>query len=102
MGAVYRVSKEGIMDSIKVGSRFGRLKVVAFSCSTPNGKKWFVQCNCGSQRRENFGTDLRLGKSTSCGCSRRVSHKIKRARVARRIEKLLKEVRMLVRNRGRK
>lgn len=52
------------------GEKFGRLTVIEIT-SEPSkkgdGKKWVCECSCG-KRKVIRGTDLRNGKTKSCGC----------------------------------
>lgn len=58
----------------EVGNRYGKLTVVAFSHSAgPKGRKnafWLCACDCGTTTVVK-GTNLRRGKTTSCGCVKR-------------------------------
>lgn len=51
------------------GERFGRWTVMA---RAPNGSSnqamWLCQCDCGSEPKVVSGSDLRIGRSLSCGC----------------------------------
>ena len=49
------------------GQRFGRL--VAIRLDPAGGSKWLVYCDCGVHFFAE-GTDLRRGRTTSCGCYR--------------------------------
>lgn len=52
------------------GCRFGRLTVLSRFGSTAAGQaRWLARCECGNEVRAP-GSDLRLGKTTSCGCAR--------------------------------
>lgn len=52
------------------GQRFGKLVVVARGPNTRSGKaKWVCRCDCGGDTC-SYSSDLRLGKSTNCGCVR--------------------------------
>lgn len=52
------------------GQRFGRL-VAKYPCGRGHGNKikWLCVCDCGKEVA-TIGKDLRLGHTTSCGCSR--------------------------------
>lgn len=53
-----------------VGARFGRLTVVSSSESDSNGhSRWLCECDCG-KRIVAYGTNLKRGLTTSCGCRR--------------------------------
>jgi len=54
---------------ILVGSRFGRLVVIARSASLGHGGsgRWTVRCDCGATKIV-YGSNLRGGRTTSCGC----------------------------------
>ena len=60
------------------GKRYGRLRVVRRSVRRP-GVYWLCECDCGKEH-EALGTNLRGGRTRSCGCSRRVGE-IVRVRV---------------------
>lgn len=47
------------------GQRYGRLVAIRFV----GNKKWLFRCDCGIEKEIN-GSNVRLGKSTSCGCYR--------------------------------
>lgn len=54
------------------GQRFGRLTATA-RLAIPNPLRndyWAVTCDCG-KKRIVLGLNLRTGRTTSCGCSRR-------------------------------
>lgn len=52
------------------GQRFARWSVLAQSGNTSRGGAlWLARCDCGTERVV-LGTDLRNGKSQSCGCLR--------------------------------
>lgn len=50
------------------GQRFGRLTVVEYA-GQPTGRAtaWLCRCDCGAERAY-YGSNLKTGKSTSCGC----------------------------------
>lgn len=51
--------------------RFGRLVVISRAGVGPNGMAtWRCLCDCGSEKNI-IGSNLRLGKTTSCGCLQR-------------------------------
>lgn len=53
------------------GERFGRLVVVQWSGTAPNRQAtWLCVCDCGSFATVR-GSQLRQGKTTSCGCVKR-------------------------------
>ena len=50
------------------GKRFGRLLVTGVAPKmSPGNSCWHVTCDCGTERIVR-GTNLSLGKTTSCGC----------------------------------
>ena|SRR5271157_1356755 len=51
-----------------IGQKFGRLTVIQ-QAENPwkNGRAWLCQCDCGGQRVDT-SSNLRAGKSKSCGC----------------------------------
>ena len=52
------------------GKRFGRLVAIKISGRNNQGQiKWECVCDCG-KTHSSSGSDLRLGKSRSCGCLR--------------------------------
>ena len=48
------------------GKVFGNLKVISYN---ENNKRWICECKCGN-KTEVSGSNLRLGNTKSCGCSR--------------------------------
>lgn len=53
------------------GQRFGRLTVAQRAGSNRAGNAtWWCDCDCGARTR-SMGTDLRLGRTVSCGCHAR-------------------------------
>ena len=53
------------------GKRFGKLHVIGMAEVSRNGHtKWHVRCDCGSHKVV-FGTHLKQGNTTSCGCDKR-------------------------------
>ena len=49
------------------GQKFGRLTVLSFF-ETRNGRaRWLCRCDCGNEKVVN-ATELKLGKTKSCGC----------------------------------
>lgn len=55
--------------TIPIGTRFGKLVVVAFHGKTPRGRRWECRCDCGrtvlqSVKNLNYGVQ-------SCGCRQR-------------------------------
>jgi len=53
------------------GQRFGKLTVVSLDKNTGNRKaRWNCICDCG-KKIITIGCDLRSGRTTSCGCSRK-------------------------------
>lgn len=51
--------------------KYGRWTVLSRSSNKANNKDfWWCRCDCG-QEKEVMGTDLRAGKSVSCGCYRK-------------------------------
>jgi hypothetical protein len=66
------MSKRVLIDL--AGQRFGKLRVVARAANAGAKKNiavWCCVCDCGGTCDVTSG-NLRAGKSTSCGCSRRV------------------------------
>lgn len=51
------------------GQRFGRLKALSYVVSDDR-RAWLCECDCG-QRVEVRGRNLRIGKTSSCGCFKR-------------------------------
>lgn len=53
----------------ETGNRYGKLLVLKKIENTSNrvGVKWLCKCDCGNYK-ESFGSDLRNGIVTSCGC----------------------------------
>lgn len=57
-------------DTLVPGTRFGKLVVMGRHSTTRNGHvKWTCRCDCGSEKGF-FGTHLKQGGTTSCGCDR--------------------------------
>ncbi len=52
---------------IPPGSVFGRWTVMRFH-DTQNGRRYWCKCECGFEKVVHGG-ELRLGRSTSCGCN---------------------------------
>jgi hypothetical protein len=53
------------------GQRFGRLTVVERAGASSSGNvTWWCVCDCGGRTR-SAGTDLRRGRTVSCGCHAR-------------------------------
>lgn len=53
------------------GMKFGRLEVISFfGLSDRNMTKWNCKCDCGNVKVV-LGSDMRNGKSLSCGCLRK-------------------------------
>lgn len=50
----------------ETGNRYGGLTVISFVQMKPKGK-WLCKCDCGGEKLV-YGSDLRSGKVTSCGC----------------------------------
>ena len=55
------------MDDIKIGDTFGRLTVIEYVGIKNHSKYYKCLCNCGKEK-EISGTNLRTGRSKSCGC----------------------------------
>lgn len=53
-----------------LGQRVGRLVVVALAGRTQRGYRWECLCDCGT-RFEVAGSNLRAGRTRSCGCLKR-------------------------------
>jgi len=58
-----------------IGEKFNRWTVLEQAPSRHNKKYWKCQCECGTIR-EVCGTDLRNGKSKSCGCYKKEQNSI--------------------------
>ena len=53
----------------ELGNRYGKLVVFSRGENDNNGKaRWYCQCDCGNTILVR-GTDLRRGKTKTCGCS---------------------------------
>lgn len=53
------------------GMKFGRLVVLERSANTINGQaSWICRCECGNITHPITGSNLRKGKTKSCGCLR--------------------------------
>jgi hypothetical protein len=66
------------------GLKFGRLRVIEAQAPAPNGeRRWLCCCACGRQVVVN-GSNLRRGRSRSCGCLSKGG----RAQVVRRLATL--------------
>ena len=53
----------------EIGNRYGKLVVLSRGENDNNGKaRWYCQCDCGNTILAR-GTDLRRGKTKTCGCS---------------------------------
>jgi len=50
-----------------VGKKFGRLKVISFSCTDKGSSYWNVKCDCGKEKVVQ-GKSLVRHKIVSCGC----------------------------------
>ncbi|WP_437764924.1 hypothetical protein WMF27_32715 [Sorangium sp. So ce281] len=58
-------------SSIHEGDRFGRLMVVSEAAKHPKqGRRWLCRCDCGGET-EVLASNLRSGRTTSCGCRQR-------------------------------
>jgi hypothetical protein len=56
-----------------IGKNFGDLKVIEERLRNKNGHiKYLCECVCGN-KTEVFGTHLRRGNSTSCGCKNKIN-----------------------------
>jgi hypothetical protein len=55
------------------GQRFGRWTVLSYSHMASCGSHWHCRCDCGTEKTVR-GQYLREGRSTGCGCTRRVTH----------------------------
>jgi len=64
------------------GQRFGRWTVVARARKKGAFGRWRCRCDCGT-KRDVFASNLRNGKSSSCGCA--VSNAERLRRVNRRL-----------------
>ena len=56
-------------DKNELGKRHSMLLVLARAPSKGHGAEWLCQCDCGKHVTVR-GTDLRSGKTKSCGCLR--------------------------------
>jgi hypothetical protein len=53
------------------GNRYGRWLVIDEAPRGPDGRiRWLCRCDCGTEKAMNV-SDLRQGKSKSCGCARK-------------------------------
>lgn len=53
--------------NIEIGQRFGRLVVVSIDGIIDGSAYWLCKCDCGNIKSV-FGTSLRNGSTSSCGC----------------------------------
>src|SRR5438046_9973543 len=53
-----------------VGRVFGRLTVIKYLYTAPNGKVWQLKCECGQTTKCQTGS-LTNGNTRSCGCIKR-------------------------------
>jgi hypothetical protein len=68
---------------VEVGSRFGRLLIVERIGRGPGGHaRYLARCDCGNETVV-IGSNLRAGRTSSCGCLRRESQ-LARARISPR------------------
>jgi hypothetical protein len=51
------------------GNRYGKLLVIKYE----GNNKWLCRCDCGVEK-EISGSNIKYGKTTSCGCSRQLSN----------------------------
>lgn len=51
------------------GKKFGAWTAICFARTTKSGSYWSCKCDCGTERDVD-GSDLRDGKSVSCGCTK--------------------------------
>lgn len=66
-GCPLRNQRSGVFKD-ETGNRYGKLLVLKRSENSTDGKvKWLCRCDCGNEV-EVRGTDLRNGKTQSCGC----------------------------------
>ena len=69
----------------EIGNRYGKLEVLSRGENDKNGKaRWYCQCDCGNTVLVR-GSDLRSGKSKTCGCS---SLKAEQSLIGQRFGKL--------------
>jgi hypothetical protein len=61
--------------------RFGRLLIGRYSHAASNGSRWWARCSCGVDCIIN-GSDVRAGRTTSCGCLERANRKHWLAKIA--------------------
>lgn len=57
-----------------LGKRFGRWLVLSYASTSIEEAAWVCKCDCGVERRV-LAKSLRSGKSKSCGCFNRDTHK---------------------------
>ncbi|TVY07348.1 hypothetical protein [Paenibacillus cremeus] len=61
-------AREKEVELTMLGKRFGRYTVMRFSRKENGHFHWMCQCDCGSDEREVFETNLLNNTSQSCGC----------------------------------
>lgn len=66
-------------QNVNVGQRYGKLTVESRHASVKGNIVWDCVCDCGQRTRVN-SSNLRGGKTTSCGCVRRESAKQRQTR----------------------
>lgn len=69
-----RASEATLIDL--VGKKFGMLTVIGREANKGNATMWDCICECGN-RKTVFGSSLRLGLTSSCGCSVRSNGEMK-------------------------
>lgn len=57
---------------IKVGDKFGKLTVIAFSHEKLSAKYWLCRCECGSEKVIKANS-LKAGITKACGCAKGVT-----------------------------
>lgn len=57
------------------GKRFGRLTVIRRASSDSGTAAWLCKCDCGNYKTAS-GAHLRQGLVKSCGCARKIAHRI--------------------------
>lgn len=61
-------ARKGRTRTDETGNRYGSLVVLSFHSRRGPHAMWLCQCDCGN-KAVVYGTNLRTGNSTSCGCT---------------------------------
>ncbi len=69
-GCVKRAPREGFEEDL-TGRRFGRLTALRRAEGANGGARWVCLCDCGKEYTA-LARDLRAGRTTSCGCRRKL------------------------------